>query len=119
MAREITTTGSKKFSTFLQEFNNQFPYLTIEITPFSEENYNKSFSEIRSKKGNGEISFTGSKNVSTIENEFKNVLGISIEVCFTSADGVRIYSNFELNKKSLTELNNYAKDKGYLSGKWM
>ena len=118
MAREIKTTGSKKLSTFLQEFNTQFPYITIEITPFSEENYEKIFSEIRLKKGNGEISFTGSKNVCTVENEFKNILGINIEICFTSGDGVRIYSNFDLNKKSLTELNNYAKEKGYLSGKW-
>ena len=118
MAREITTTGSKKISTFLQEFNDHFPYLTLEITPYSEDNYNKIFSELRSKKGKGEISFTGNKNVSTIENEFKNILGIKIEVGFTKADGVRLYSNLELNKKSLSELNSYAKEKGYMSGKW-
>jgi len=118
MAREITTTGSKKISTFLQEFNDHFPYLTLEITPYSEDNYNKTFSELRSKKGKGEISFTGNKNVSTIENEFKNILGINIEVGFTKADGVRLYSNLELNKKSLSELNSYAKEKGYMSGKW-
>ena len=50
MAREITTTGSKKISTFLKEFNDHFPYLTLEITPYSEDNYDKTFSELRSKK---------------------------------------------------------------------
>ncbi len=118
MAREITTTGSKKVSTFLQEFNDHFPYLTLEIIPYSDDNFNKTFSELRLKKGNGDISFTGSKNIATIENEFRDVLGINIEVGFTKPDGVRLYSNSELNAKSLSELNKYAQNKGYIPGQW-
>ena len=31
MAREVTTTGSKKLKTLMKEFNDNFPYLRIKI----------------------------------------------------------------------------------------
>ena len=83
MAREVTTTGSKKLKTLMKEFNDNFPYLRIKIISsemakkaergetISGLDIEKTLSEVREKTGSGKISFTGRKNVKTIENEFK------------------------------------------------
>jgi hypothetical protein len=120
MAREVSTNGRKKVSTLQKEFNENFPYLWLYVCPASEkEKYkdggiggaiasvdvNKTLSELRTKKGSGEISFTGSKNIKTIENEFESIFGLFIQIVYKNANGDRFYTTGEDDKTSLSELN--------------
>jgi hypothetical protein len=117
MAREITTTGSKLVSTIIREFNVNFPFLRLGIYPQEAKalvakgeviyhvDKSKKLSEVRTKKGSGEISFTGSKNVGTIESEFENIFGLYVQICYTTKEGKACYTTGGDDKKSLTELN--------------
>jgi len=131
MAREISTNGRKKVSTLQKEFNANFPYLWLYICPSSEkEKYkdggtgekissvdvNKTLSEVRTKRGSGEISFTGSKNIGTIESEFESIFGLFVQIVYKNANGDRFYTKgFE--KVSLTELNRKKAADGFLDFK--
>lgn len=130
MAREITTTGSKKVSTLMKEFNENFPYLRLKICPPESKelvakretiygvDINKTLSEVRSKKGSGEISFTGSKNVGTIEREFENTFGLYVQICYTTKEGARHYTSGSDDKKSLIVLNREKAEAGCQKDKW-
>ena len=86
MAREVSTNGRKKVSTLMQEFNANYPYLILVLGTmdsngiFHQCDISKTLSEVRTKKGSGEISFTGSKNVGTIEREFLNIFGLTVQI---------------------------------------
>ncbi len=130
MAREITTTGSKKVYTLMKEFNANYPYLRLKICPPEAKalvakgetiygvDINKTLSEVRSKKGSGEISFTGSKNVGTIEREFENIFGLYVQICYTTKEGSRHYTSGSEDKKSLTELNAEKAAAGCQKDQW-
>lgn len=130
MAREITTTGSKKVATLMKEFNNNYPYLRLKICPFTEKakvakgedisgvDTTKTLSEVRTKKGAGEISFTGSRLVGNIEKEFENVFGLYAQICFTEKDGKRYYTSGSDDKKSLAALNREKAAAGCKKGEW-
>lgn len=130
MAREITTTGSKKVSTLMKEFNANFPYLSLGIFPpeskqlvakgksISGVDKNKTLSEVRTKKGAGEISFTGSKNVGTIEREFENIFGLYVQICYTTKEGKGYYTTGSDDKKSLSKLNSEKEAEGCQKDKW-
>jgi hypothetical protein len=117
MAREVTTTGSKLVATLMKEFNANYPYLRLIICPPEAKELvakgesifgvdkTKTLSEVRTKKGAGEISFTGSKNVGTIEREFESIFGLYVQICYTSKEGKRHYTTGSDDKKSLAELN--------------
>lgn len=117
MAREVTTTGSKLVATLMKEFNANYPYLRLKICPpeakemvakgetITGVDNSKTLSQVRTKKGTGEISFTGSKNVGTIEREFETIFGLYVQICYTSKEGKRYYTTGSDDKKSLTELN--------------
>lgn len=130
MAREISTNGRKKVSTLMKEFNANFPYIYIYVcTPDSKElvqngkavegvDFEKTLSQVRTKKGNGEISFTGSKNVRTIEKEFENIFGLYVQICYTSKEGNKYYTNGSDDNKSLSQLNREKGADGCLKGRW-
>jgi hypothetical protein len=130
MAREITTTGSKLVSTLMKEFNSNFPYLRLMICPPESKalvakgetiygvDKTKKLSEVRTKKGGGEISFTGSKNVGTIEREFENIFGLYAQICYTTKEGKRHYTTGSGDKKSLTELNREKAAEGCQKDQW-
>jgi hypothetical protein len=130
MARELTTTGSKKVATLMKEFNTNYPYLRLKICPFSEKakvakgesiygvDVDKTLSEERTKKGSGEISFTGSRLVGNIEKEFENTFGLYVQICFTEKDGARRYTSGADDKKSLTALNREKEALGCKKGEW-
>ena len=61
--------------------------------------------KVRTKKGSGEISFSGRKNVKTIESEFENIFGLYVQICYTTIEGNKYYTTGSDDKKSLTELN--------------
>jgi hypothetical protein len=131
MAREVSTNGRKKVATLMKEFNANFPYLRIrfyrpEGKPYFDKgslteyriDINKTLAEVRLKKGNGEISFTGSKNVSTIEREFEAVFGLFVQICYTTKDGDMYYTTGEENKQSLTQLNRQKAAEGCQKDQW-
>lgn len=130
MAREITTTGSKKVATLMKEFNDNYPYLRLKICSFTEKakvakgeaiggvDTSKTLSEVRTKKGTGEISFTGSRLVGNIEKEFESIFGLYVQICYTEKDDKRYYTTSSEDKKSLASLNREKEAAGCKKGEW-
>jgi len=116
MAKEISTTGSKKLKTLMKEFNEQYPYLRLGIYDFSAKEKVKDSQEIesldielrlcdvRTKQGDGEITITGNKFIGNLEKEFEKIFGLYVQVCYTKSDGGRFYSSaFEKLPEGVTE----------------
>ena len=130
MAREVTTTGSKKLKTLKKEFNNHFPYLSIHFhtshvaeiakkggsLPSLDDG--KTLSEVREKTGSGKISLTGRKKVKTVEEEFDEIFGLFVQVTWRTADGGYYYSNGRTDDLTLTALNREKEAEGCLKGRW-
>ncbi len=130
MAREVTTTGSKLVATLMKEFNANYPYLRLKICPPEAKDMvakgetitgvdnSKTLSQVRTKKGTGEISFTGSKYVGRIEREFEDIFGLYVQICYTTEEGKRYYTTGSDDKKSLTELNREKAAAGCQKDQW-
>jgi hypothetical protein len=131
MAREITTTGSKKVATLQKEFNAHFPYLRLKICPIEAKELvkkgesisgvdnSKTLSEVRTKKGTGQVSLTGSKSIKRLEKEFDEIFGLFVQICYTEKDGKRYYtSSDDGDGMSLTALNRDKEAKGCQKGVW-
>ena len=130
MAREVTTPGSKKLKTLKKEFNDHFPYLSIHIHSSSmaakakkgETIYSldseKTLTEVREKTGSGTISFSGRKKVKTIEQEFNEIFGLYVQICYTDSKGSRFYTSGSGDEKTLTELNREKESAGCQKGAW-
>lgn len=130
MAREVSTNGRKKVSTLMKEFNAHFPYLRLKLCPpemkaavakgekISGVDTSKALSEVRTKKGSGEISFSGRKNIGTIEREFDEIFGLYVQICYTTKEGNRYYTSGSEDNKSLTQLNREKAEAGCLKGEW-
>jgi hypothetical protein len=130
MAREITTTGSKKVGTLMKEFNKNYPYLRLKICDFSQKakvdkgetitgvDINKTLSEVRTKKGTGQITITGNKYVGTVEKEFETIFGLYVQICYTEKEGKRYYTTGSDDKKSLSTLNKEKENLGCKNGEW-
>jgi hypothetical protein len=130
MAREVSTNGRKKVSTLMKQFNANFPYLRLNIhsSEMAEKakrgetiygvDIEQTLSQVRERKGSGEISFTGSKNVKTIEREFDRIFGLYVQICYTSKDGGRYYTSGSDDSKSLTELNREKAAAGCQRDEW-
>jgi hypothetical protein len=116
MAKEITTTGSKKLKTLMKEFNEQYPYLRLGIYDFSAKekvlageeinslDIEKRLCDVRTKVGDGEITINGNKFIGNLEKEFENIFGLYVQVCYTSSSGDRFYSSsFEKLPEGITE----------------
>ena len=105
MAKEITTTGSKKLKTLMKEFNEQYPYLRLGIYDFSAKekvlageeinslDIEKRLCDVRTKVGDGEITITGNKFIGNLEKEFEKIFGLYVQVCYTSSSADRFYSS--------------------------
>jgi hypothetical protein len=130
MAKEITTTGSKKVGTLMKEFNKNYPYLRLKICDFSQKakvdkgetitgvDIDKTLSEVRTKKGVGQITLTGNKFVGTIEKEFESIFGLYVQICYTNKDNTRIYTTGNEDKKSLSTLNKEKETLGCKKDEW-
>lgn len=123
MSREITTTGSKKVSTLMKEFNNHFPFLRLSIGSMIDGKFyscdaNKTLSDIRTKKGSGGVSFSGRKKISTVENEFKSEFGLEMQICYTLSDGRKCYTSQWENEMSLTQFNANREKEGCKKNEW-
>ena len=77
-----------------------------------------SLSQVRTKKGLGEISISGNKLVGTLEKEFENKFGLYVQVCYTDADGSRYYSSGEVDRLTLSSLNKRCEGTGCKRGVW-
>jgi len=130
MAREVTTTGSKKIKTLMKQFNEHFPYLRLRLisSKMAEKakkgdsifglDKEKTLSEVREKTGSGKISFTGRKNVKTIEREFDEIFGLYAQICYTESNGKRYYTSGSEDSKTLTVLNREKEAAGCVKGAW-
>lgn len=85
--------------------------------PISSLNIEKKLSELREKKGTGKVSFSGRKNVATIEKEMEDVFGLFIQISFTEKDGSRYYTTSE-DSKTLTQLNREKRSAGCKKDIW-
>ncbi len=124
MAKEVSTHGSKKIATLMKEFNALYPYLNLGIFPpeakelvaqgkgIKRIDVNKTLSEVRTKTGSGEISFSARKLVGTIEKEFEDIFGLYVQVCYISKEGKGYYTSGEDDKKTLNQLNKAKEEKG-------
>lgn len=130
MAREVTTTGSKKLKTLKKEFTEHFPYLSIHIhssemadkalkgqTIYSLDK-EKTLTEVREKTGSGSISFSGRKKVKTIEQEFNEIFGLYVQICYTDSKGKGRYTLGSADEKTLTELNREKEAAGCKKDLW-
>jgi hypothetical protein len=130
MAREITTTGSKKLKTLKKEFNEHFPYLCINIHSSETAirfkkgegirslDIEKTLTEVREKTGSGSISFSGRKKVKTIEKEFEEIFGLYVQICSTNSQGVAFIISNSDDDKTLTELNREREAAGSIKDFW-
>ena len=124
MAREVSTNGRKKVETLMKEFNANFPFLNMTIGSMNPDNKfqscdrSRTLSQVRTKKGSGEISFSGRKNVGTIESEFERIFGLTVQICYTAKDGKGYYTPGSADKKSLTELNREKEADGCKKDVW-
>ena len=130
MAREVTTTGSKKLKTLKKEFNEHFPYLRINLhsskmaekaakgESISGLDIENTLSQVREKVGNGQISFSGRKKVKTIEQEFMDIFGLYVQICYTDSSDNRYYTTGSDDEKTLTELNKEKEAKGCKKDIW-
>jgi hypothetical protein len=130
MARKITTTGSKKVATLQKEFNAHFPYLRLKICPPEARELVKNgktitgvdtsltLSEVRTKKGTGQVSLTGSKSIKRLEKEFDEIFGLYVQICYTDKGGKRFYTTGDMDSRSLTALNRDKEAEGCLPGEW-
>ena len=66
------------------------------------------------------IEIYGNTTPSSLEALFKRVTGMSVKVCYTDASEKRIYisSSDSYYKKTLPELNELFKSKGYYYNDW-
>tara|TARA_B110000259_G_scaffold142102_1_gene160012 strand:+ start:439 stop:837 length:399 start_codon:yes stop_codon:yes gene_type:complete len=131
MAREVTTTGSKKLKTIKKEFNKHFPYLSIhfhssDVSKIAKKggslpqlDSDKTLSEVREKIGSGKISLTGRKKVKTVEEEFDEIFGLFVQVTWRTGEGGYHYSNGgRTDELTLTALNREKEAQGCEKGKW-
>ena len=124
MAREVSTNGRKKVETLMKEFNANFPFLFMLIVTIGADkgfytvDQSKTLSQVRTKKGSGEISFSGRKNVGTIESEFERIFGLTVQICYTTKEGERYYTRGGDDKKSLTQLNREKEVDGCQKDVW-
>ena len=131
MAREVTTTGSKKLKTIKKEFNKHFPYLSIhfhssDVAKIAKKggslpqlDNDKTLSEVREKIGSGKISLTGRKKVKTVEEEFDEIFGLFVQVTWRTGEGGYYFSNGgRTDELTLTALNREKEAQGCEKGKW-
>lgn len=77
----------------------------------------KRISEVRLKKpetGEKEISIHGRTLVKNLEKNFKDTYGICVQVCYRKKDGQSYYTSGFADDMSLTQLNKYCEEKGYI-----
>jgi hypothetical protein len=75
------------------------------------------------KKGAGEISFSGRKNVATLEREFENIFGLYVQIGYKPASGLaegisHYYTTGADDKKSLTQINREKEAAGCIKNAW-
>ncbi|MBR5854485.1 MAG: hypothetical protein IKY87_02250 [Paludibacteraceae bacterium] len=104
MAKAISVTGQKKVMTLQKEFNEQYPYIRINVYSLEEKtkrekggtispvDNSQTIATVRTKQNPGNITITGNKKVKTLENEFEEIYGLYVEVAFETAAGKRYYT---------------------------
>lgn len=125
---EIKITGNKLIKTVKAEFQSQFEYLGLGFYSLedwkranngggnlTEIDPSKRISEVRTIKpesSDKEISIHGRTLVKNLENNFKEIYGICVQVCYEK-DGHRHCTWGKLDDMSLTQFNKWCSENGY------
>ena len=129
-AVEISVNGNKKIGTLMKEFNKQFPYIRLGIFySYARQEvakggtiYNidadKTLASVRRADSGGDISISGNKKIKTLEQEFDKVFGLYAQVCYTTKDGHRYYTNGSLDDMTLSAFNKKCEADGCKKGEW-
>jgi hypothetical protein len=115
---DLLLTGNKKIKSVRKEFTAKFNFLHIrfytEADKFVDDN--ATIASVRKVKGNIDLSIVGNLGVGTLETRCKEIYGFNVEVILAKKAG-KGYTTSKtegaLDKMSLTQLNNYAKENGY------
>lgn len=130
MAEGISVTGQKKIETLCKEFNEKFPYLCLCVFPMNEWNtiasagelhtidYSLTIAQIRSQGATGSITITGNKLVKTLEQEFRDVVGLNAQVGYTESNGSTRYTGQANDSLTLTALNKKCQETGCKKNTW-
>ena len=130
MAREVSTNGRKKVATLMKDFNDNFPYLRLKVCPpemkkvveqggtITGVDITQTLANVRTIRGEGEISFSGRKKVSTLEKEFDEKFGLYFQICYTESNGSRYYTSSSEDGKPLTALNREKEAEGCKKNAW-
>ena len=121
---EMRVSGRKMIGTLQKEFTEKFPYIRLNICPYSEKSKstkspfpsNTKIGDVRKKDSAGEISINGRTLVKNLETNFEKVFGLYAQVCFTKKEGGRYYTSGSLDEMSLTQLNIFGEEQGWMKG---
>jgi hypothetical protein len=115
---DLLLTGNKKIKSVRKEFTAKFNFLHIrfytEVNQFVDDN--DTIASVRKIKGGTDLSIAGNLGVGTLETRCKELYGFNVEVMLAKKAGkgyAASKTEGALDKMSLTQLNNYAKENGY------
>ena len=123
MANEIKMTGNTKLKTLKQEFTSKFPYVSFGVATEDGKNIKDSetIATARTKASKDDLSIVGHLGAGTLKKRFKDTYGINARVAFGKKAGKGItwtlttdVTTADLDKLTLSELNDWAKKNGYV-----
>ena len=131
-ATEISVTGNKKIGTLMKEFNKKFPFIRLGIfysyareqvakgEAITNIDTDKTLASVRRADSGGDISISGNKKIKSLEKEFDTVFGLYAQVCYTTAEGKRYYTNDRSasNDMTLAAFNAQCEKEGCKKGEW-
>jgi hypothetical protein len=125
MARELRIDGRMNIEAVQKEFNAIYPFIRLGIyapeekakseagQPIAQLPANTSIADARKVRNPGEVSIHWLKKVAKLEQEFEEIYGLYVQVCFTIADGKRGYTSKKLDDLSLSDLNKFGESQGW------
>ena len=114
----------------MKEFNKKFPYLRLGIfysyarqqvakgESITQIDGSKTLASVRRAESGGDISISGNKKIKSLEKEFDTVFGLYCQICFTTGDGKRYYTNGSDDEKTLASFNTECEKNGCKKGEW-
>ena len=133
MEKVITVTAQKRVCDLMKEFNEAFEYLRLRLytseakwyigvdtlTPYRVD-IDSTLEQVRVKSASdGQISIAGNKTIGQLENEFYELFGLVVQICYTTADGANTYTyKQEQDELTLEQFNAQCAAEGCIKGEW-
>lgn len=111
---EITFTGNKMLKSINKEWCTKFPYTYLGFFDSKGKSgmpWSQTHASIRGKKVVNELSTTANMKVGTFEKRYEEAFGCKVEIKYEKNG--RLYRSLdEANNMTLSEFNDWAKEKG-------